>query len=49
MKTYEKRYFSFSVVLPAYNEAKNIEKTVSGAVSYLTGRFERYEVMVVNV
>lgn len=40
---------SLSVVLPAYNEAKNIEGTVSEAISYLSGRFERYEVMVVNV
>ena len=44
-----KKDISLSVVLPAYNQAKNIEKTVSEAVSYLSGRFERYEVMVVNV
>ena len=44
-----KKDISLSVVFPAYNEAKNIEKTVSEAVSYLSVIFERYEVMVVNV
>ncbi len=39
---------SLSVVLPAYNEAKNIEGTVSEAISYLRGKFEQFEIIVVN-
>jgi glycosyltransferase involved in cell wall biosynthesis len=40
--------FSLSVVLPAYNEAKNIKKTVTEAVSYVEKNFKDYEVIVVN-
>ena len=39
---------SLSVVLPAYNEAKNIEVTVSEAISYLRAKFEQFEIIVVN-
>ncbi|MGH7910040.1 MAG: glycosyltransferase family 2 protein [Thermodesulfobacteriota bacterium] len=39
---------SISVVLPAYNEAKNIEKTVNDTVSYLERKVTDYEVIVVN-
>src|SRR3972149_11883961 len=39
---------SLSVVLPAYNEAKNIEGTVSEAISYLREKFEQFEIIVVN-
>jgi glycosyltransferase involved in cell wall biosynthesis len=39
---------SLSVVLPAYNEEGNIEKTVSEAISYLKKRFREYEIIVVN-
>jgi glycosyltransferase involved in cell wall biosynthesis len=39
---------SLSVVLPAYNEASNIEKTVNETVSYLERRFRDYEIIVVN-
>ena len=37
-----------SVVLPAYNEGENIERTVAGAISYLESRLKDYEVIVVN-
>ncbi len=40
---------SLSIVLPAYNEAENIEKIVREAVSYLEGGFRDYEIIVVNV
>lgn len=43
-----KKDISLSVVLPAYNESENIEKTVTHAVSYLKGTFRDYEVIVVN-
>ncbi len=36
------------MVLPAYNEAKNIEKTVNGAVLYLEKNVRDYEIIVVN-
>ena len=39
---------SLSIVLPAYNEAQNIEKTVREAVSYLERGFRDYEFIVVN-
>ncbi len=39
---------SLSVVLPAYNEAENIEKTVRDAVSYIEKNFDDYEIIVVN-
>src|SRR3989337_2392910 len=39
---------SISVVLPAYNEAKNIEKTVNDTVSYLERKVTYYEIIVVN-
>lgn len=38
---------SLSLVLPAYNESGNIEKTVTEAVSYLK-QFKDYEIVVVN-
>ena len=37
-----------SVVLPAYNESENIEKTVRDTVSHIEGRFADYEIIVVN-
>lgn len=43
-----KKDISLSVVLPAYNESENIEKTVTHAVSYLEKTFRDYEVIVVN-
>ncbi len=43
-----KNPISLSVVLPAYNEAKNIKKTVTEAVSYVESNFNDYEVIVVN-
>lgn len=43
-----KKDVSLSVVLPAYNESENIEKTVNDAVSYLERTFQDYEVIVVN-
>jgi len=39
---------SLSVVLPAYNEAKNIQKTVNDAVMYLVGTVRDHEIIVVN-
>ncbi|MGH7799849.1 MAG: glycosyltransferase family 2 protein [Thermodesulfobacteriota bacterium] len=39
---------SLSVVIPAYNEAQNIEKTVREGVSYLDRGFRDYEFIVVN-
>jgi len=39
---------SLSVVLPAYNEAENIKRTVTEAVSYAERNFNDYEVIVVN-
>jgi glycosyltransferase involved in cell wall biosynthesis len=39
---------ALSVVLPAYNEAKNIEKTVNETFSCLEKRFRDYEIIVVN-
>ncbi len=43
-----KRNISLSVVLPAYNEGENIEKTLSDAISYLENNLKEYEVIVVN-
>ena len=43
-----KNPLSLSVVLPAYNEAKNIKRTVTEAVSYAERSFNDYEVIVVN-
>ncbi len=37
-----------SIILPAYNEAENIEKTVSKSVDYVERTFKDYEVVVVN-
>jgi len=39
---------SLSVVLPAYNEEKNIEKTVNDAFLYLEKNVSDYEIIVVN-
>ena len=39
---------SLSVILPAYNEEGNIERTLLEAVAYLEKKFEPYEVIVVN-
>ena|SRR3989304_6844261 len=39
---------SLSVVLPAYNEAKNIQKTINDAVFYLEKKVRDYEIIVVN-
>ncbi len=39
---------SISVVLPAHNEAENIQTTVGNCVSYLENNVSDYEVLVVN-
>jgi len=39
---------TLSVVLPAHNEAENIQNTVDNCVSYLEGKVSDYEVVVVN-
>lgn len=39
---------SLSVVLPAHNEAENIETTVNNCVAYLEQNVSDYEVIVVN-
>jgi glycosyltransferase involved in cell wall biosynthesis len=39
---------SLSVVLPAHNEAENIQATVEKCVEYLEGKVSDYEVVVVN-
>ena len=39
---------SLSVILPAYNEEGNIEKTVTESISYLQHKFIKYEIIVVN-
>jgi glycosyltransferase involved in cell wall biosynthesis len=43
-----KKDISVSLVLPAYNEEGNIQKTIIQAVSYLEKTFKDYEVIVVN-
>jgi len=43
-----KTNLSISVVFPAYNEAENIQETVTRAVSYMEKNFKDYEVIVVN-
>jgi glycosyltransferase involved in cell wall biosynthesis len=43
-----KKEVSLSVVLPAYNESENIEKTVTRVASYLKQTFKDYEIIVVN-
>ncbi|MEE9193731.1 MAG: glycosyltransferase [Thermodesulfobacteriota bacterium] len=40
--------FSISVVLPAYNEEKNIKNTLSESIDFLDKRFEDYEIIAVN-
>ncbi len=37
-----------SVVIPMYNEADKVERTAKTLSDYLGGRFERYEVLLVN-
>jgi glycosyltransferase involved in cell wall biosynthesis len=39
---------SLSVVLPAFNEEENIEKTVTQTISYLEKNIKEYEIIVVN-
>lgn len=39
---------SLSVVLPAHNEAENIQNTVENCIKYLEGAVSDYEVVVVN-
>lgn len=39
---------TLSVVLPAHNEAENIQNTVDNCVSYLEDKVSDYEVVVVN-
>ena len=43
-----KKGITVSVVFPAYNEAENIQKTVTQAVSYVETNFKDYEIIVVN-
>ncbi len=37
-----------SIVIPAYNEEKNIERVVSGAVKTLNALYHNYEVLIVD-
>lgn len=39
---------SLSLILPAYNEAANIETTLTRAIAYLSRTVPRYEIVVVN-
>jgi glycosyltransferase involved in cell wall biosynthesis len=39
---------SLSVVLPAFNEQENIEKTVTQTISYFEKKIKEYEIIVVN-
>jgi glycosyltransferase involved in cell wall biosynthesis len=39
---------ALSVVLPAFNEEENIEKTVTQTISYLEKNIKEYEIIVVN-
>ena len=39
---------SLSVVFPAYNEEKNINKTITDCLAYLAENFDDYEIIVVN-
>lgn len=43
-----KKPLSLSVVLPAYNEEENIERTVLDVIAYLDKKIDNYEVIVVN-
>lgn len=38
----------FSLVLPAYNEEKNIQKAISAAQKFLSKHFRSFEIVVVN-
>ena len=40
--------FSLSVVLPAFNEEKNIHQTVSNCIDYLSKNFDEYEILVID-
>ena len=40
--------FSLSVVLPAFNEEKNIHQTVSDCIDYLSKNFDEYEILVID-
>ena len=37
-----------SIVIPVYNEAKRIHKTLKGVIDYLKGKSFTYEVLIVN-
>lgn len=39
---------SLSVVLPAFNEEKNIEKTILNSFKYLNNKFKDFEIIVVD-
>src|SRR3990172_10282331 len=39
---------SISVILPAYNEEKNIRKSVTDIYSYLINKFKVFEIIVVS-
>lgn len=39
---------SISVILPAFNEEKNIENTLSNTISYLNKTFSNFEIIVVD-
>ncbi|MBI5797307.1 glycosyltransferase family 2 protein [Candidatus Woesearchaeota archaeon] len=39
---------NISVVMPAYNEEKKIESSLEKLTAYLKGRYENYEILVIN-
>ena len=39
---------SLSVILPAYNEDKNIENTIANSLKYLNNKFKDFEIIVVD-
>jgi dolichyl-phosphate beta-glucosyltransferase len=41
-------YTSISIVIPAYNEEKRIEKSLIKIIRFCKKRFKRYEIIVVN-
>lgn len=46
--TNDKSLFSISVILPSFNEEKNIRKSVLNIEKYLKSHFKKYEIIVVN-
>lgn len=48
ISTVPNNLIQLSVVIPAYNEASRIERTLAGATAYLGTRDETYEILVVD-